>query len=466
MDAHNPNRIRRELESEAAVREHLASPGATWHEVVVQNVDLRPVDDALGRQDLAGCQFLGCTLGPTVAEAVARSEREEDPHRQCLVFPPMPWLPFNPYRSTLYRAEELLGDFAPALAAARAATPEDALEAARAGYAASVDWRTYLTFADPRDNRPFGNDSVDTVLARRLHDTAVADALADLLAPIRAGQPGAKRGIVAIMGGHDMPRREKLSGPPPSADPGGARRPRTAEPVDDDAGWEGMADDAVYTRVALIAWKLAREGYLLVSGGGPGAMEATNLGAYFATRPIAALRAAIRTLEAVPKLVYGEPAAWLLPAMLVRRDHPLRPDDAATCQSVGIPTWVYGHEPPNPFATHIAKYFENSVREEGLLAIATHGVLFAPGNAGTVQEIFQDACQNYYGTYGTAAPMILFGSDYWNPPAMPSPPSDRRKQVYPLLYKLAAEKGFTDRVVVTDAAREVLQVITAYSPGR
>lgn len=498
MDERNPNPIRRELESLAAVRERLATPGATWHDVVMQNLDLRRLDGRLGRVDLSGCQFLGCTLGPAVATAVARSERELDPHRRCLVFPPMPWLPFNPYRSTLYHPEELLGDFAPlhpaAVGSASADLPHAALAppdgalnrlgtgaqaarpapegpaaaaAARTAYEASVDWRTYLTFADPRDGRPFGNDSVDTVLARRLHDTAIADALADLLAPIRAGQPGAKRGIVAIMGGHDMPRQEKAAGSAAAQPSDPAPRPAPNFPPDPvaDEAWEGLPDDAVYTRVALIARKLTQDGYLLVSGGGPGAMEATNLGAFFASRPVGALRAAVRTLESCPRLVHGESAAWLLPAMAVRRRYPLGADDEPTCRSVGIPTWSYGHEPPNPFATHIAKYFENSVREEGLLAIATHGVLFAPGNAGTVQEIFQDACQNYYGTYGAAAPMILFGADYWDPPTMPTSPSDRRKKVYPLLRKLAAEKGFTNRVVVTDSAREVLRVIAELGPG-
>ena len=29
-------------------------------------------------------------------------------------------------------------------------------------------------------------------------------------------------------------------------------------------------------------------------------------------------------------------------------------------ESLGIPTWHYGHEPPNPFATSIAKYFRNA----------------------------------------------------------------------------------------------------------
>ena len=78
-----------------------------------------------------------------------------------------------------------------------------------------------------------------------------------------------------------------------------------------------------------------------------------------------------------------------------------------------MPTWYYGHEPSNQFATHIAKYFANSMREAGLVTVATRGLVFAPGRAGTVQEIFMDATQNYYGTEGTVSPMVLLGSEYW-----------------------------------------------------
>ncbi len=49
----------------------------------------------------------------------------------------------------------------------------------------------------------------------------------------------------------------------------------------------------------------------------------------------------------------------------------------------------------------------------GLLAIATHGVVFAPGSAGTIQEIFQDAAQNHYASFGPPSPMMLLGVDYW-----------------------------------------------------
>ena len=86
----------------------------------------------------------------------------------------------------------------------------------------------------------------------------------------------------------------------------------------------------------------------------------------------------------------------------------------AKFDSLGIPTWLYGHEPPTPFATHIAKYFTNSIREEGLLAIAKGGVIFAPGSAGTMQEIFQEIAQNHYESFGYASPMVFLNKEYWS----------------------------------------------------
>ena len=97
----------------------------------------------------------------------------------------------------------------------------------------------------------------------------------------------------------------------------------------------------------------------------------------------------------------------------MRERFPLSEEAAAKHPSLGIPTWLYGHEPPNAFATAIAKYFANSVREDGLLAIAKAGVIYSPGSAGTIQEIFQDACQNHYITQGVASPMVFLGSAYW-----------------------------------------------------
>jgi len=87
-------------------------------------------------------------------------------------------------------------------------------------------------------------------------------------------------------------------------------------------------------------------------------------------------------------------------------------------------------------------------------------VIFAEGSAGTLQEIFQNLCQNYYQTYRQArSPMILFGSDYWNPPGDGT--AGRSKKVYPLLMKTAQEEGFGHLIHVTDSIDEIAGVVRA-----
>src|SRR4029434_10760890 len=82
-------------------------------------------------------------------------------------------------------------------------------------------------------------------------------------------------------------------------------------------------------------------------------------------------------------------------------------------ESLGVPTWVYVNEPTSAFATHIAKYFTNSIRENGLLAIARSGVVYAPGGAGTEQEIFTDTAQNSLNLYQVRSPMVFFGRQFF-----------------------------------------------------
>src|ERR1017187_8685743 len=111
----------------------------------------------------------------------------------------------------------------------------------------------------------------------------------------------------------------------------------------------------------------------------------------------------------------GKSGEWMVPAFRGMDTYRIKPTSTGTEKSLGVPNCFYGHEPPNPFATHNAKYFQNSIQEDGLLTLANHGVIFAEGSGGTVQEIFQAACLNYYATPARQAPMVLFGSDYWNP---------------------------------------------------
>ena len=116
------------------------------------------------------------------------------------------------------------------------------------------------------------------------------------------------------------------------------------------------------------------------------------------------------------------------------------------------------------FSTHVAKYFSNSLREDGLLAIAHHGVVYAPGSAGTIQEIFMDAAQNHYhtikrpGPQGDKAlvisPMVFLGRDYWT--------LDR--PVYPLLRVLAFGRKYHDQIGAADDVDDVVTFLENHPP--
>jgi predicted Rossmann-fold nucleotide-binding protein len=159
-----------------------------------------------------------------------------------------------------------------------------------------------------------------------------------------------------------------------------------------------------YADAARLGLALAGS-HTVATGGGPGSMEAANLGARLSTRP-GDLAEALGLLTEVPSY-RPSVSAWVAQAFKVLERFPGGAD------TLGIPTWHYGHEPPNVFATAIAKYFRNSTREATLLQVCDAGIVFLPGLGGTVQEIFQDACENFYADESSVAPMVLVGSSYW-----------------------------------------------------
>ncbi len=268
----------------------------------------------------------------------------------------------------------------------------------------SLDNRIYRRWRDSGGDT--GADILET-LARRIHDHAITDALHELIDGRR---------VVAVMGGHSLGR-----------------------------------DSGDYATVARLGRSLARLDRLTATGGGPGAMEAAHLGAFLASRPDEALDEALAMLAVVPR--FDSPGPWLDSAWRVRETFAPGPDDRA---GLGIPTWLYGHEPPNVFASHIAKYFANSVREDGLLAIATYGVVFTPGSAGTVQEIFQDVTQNHYGVTGAPSPMVFLGRRFWTD----------ELPVGRLLTAVGGDRDWLDLVHFTDDVDEAVAILADHTrPG-
>ena len=240
-------------------------------------------------------------------------------------------------------------------------------------------------------------------LAQRIHDHAIDDALDEFLDGRR---------VVGIMGGHGAPR----------------------------------TNDA-FRDVAWIARALTRDGYTIASGGGPGIMEAANLGAWLASSPDPALDEALAILAEAPR--YTD-SGYVARARQVIEAIPQGAD------SLAVPTWFYGHEPTNLFASHIAKYFSNSLREDGLLAIAIHGVIYARGSAGTLQEVFMDLCQNHYTTFEYISPMVFLDPPYYRD----------RIGLWPMLEKFMDEKdaGYRDYLAITGNPAEAVDFIQSHPP--
>ncbi|TXS06582.1 Rossmann fold nucleotide-binding protein [Streptomyces sp. col6] len=365
----NKNTTGDEIESLAEFDAAVASGSLAGRRV--QSVDLTDRGAALLATDTSGAVFLGCPMesGP---EKKVRADG-------AFVFPPVPGLPFDPYRGLLYSPDALYDGLA------------------RDGYEATPDALAYDWFQRTRSD-----GDVFASMLRALHDDAISDALEEVL-------DGAR--VVGVMGGHATAR-----------------------------------GSAAYTAAARLGRTLARAGLTVATGGGPGAMEAANLGAYAAPHPDAMLEKACAMLGEVPSFTPSV-AAWARAAFAVRERWP----DGGP--SVAIPTWFYGHEPPNPFAASIAKYFTNALREDGLLARSNAGVIFLPGAAGTVQEIFDSTTPNYYESRGEPVPMVLVGHDHWT----------RELPAWPLLQTLAAGRKMESRIALVDTVEEAADALARLS---
>jgi predicted Rossmann-fold nucleotide-binding protein len=376
--------------------------GGAPQPVAIIGVDLRPLDALFEHVGLAGCAFLGCQFGEVLA---VRAHRDG-----AGIVTEQPVLPagLSMFAQGIYTVADLYRGMR-----------DDG-----SGWEATPDHAGFRFF-NVKKNLPRALSTAEAVAAR-LHDTVQERAVASFLKD---------RDVVAIMGGHDAKRR--------------------LDPAVD----AGTPD--VYWDCVQIAQTLTEEGFLIVTGGGPGLMEAGNLGALLA----GASPKVVSDVRALLTNESFEHDSWRATAMEARArilgSWTAQPD--ATRYSLGIPTWLYGHEPPNLFASHHSKMFFNSLREDGLVTLANKGIIFFEGNAGTIQEIFQDATQNYYRpSLESATPMVFYNAGgYWDRPCddLTSPTAvsvDRRKPLLPLVRQLAAEKRFTDAVAVTASASETI----------
>lgn len=251
--------------------------------------------------------------------------------------------------------------------------------------------------------------------ARTMHDYAICQAMKAFLALYEPKK------TVGVMGGHQL-----------------------------------LRTDPMYAQIVRLAKTLTEQGFLMVTGGGPGAMEATHVGAWMAGRTDDELAEALSMLEQHPH--FSDPR-WLMSALDVIRLFPQEKMPYSDRlryrhESLAIPTWLYGHEPSTPFATHIAKLFDNSIREDSIITVSYGGIIYTPGSAGTLQEIFQDAVQNHYQSLGFASPMIFLGTDFWT----------KEVPVYPMMQDMLSRGRYQHLLLtLTDSNADIVTTLQAFA---
>ena len=265
-------------------------------------------------------------------------------------------VPYDVTRHELYSAEELYRGYS--------ADNDDT-------FATCYDTLTYDHFVKTGKH---GSEVLES-LARALHDHGINVALDEFF------KMRDNRLCIGIMGGHAV-----------------------------------LRTDEMFRKVVFLCKRLTEEGFIMLSGGGPGAMEATHLGAWMAGRTAEEVDDALSMLLPAPSF---RDKGWLSSAFAVRSKYPQQ-----SYVSLGIPTWLYGR-----------------------------GIVYTPGSAGTLQEIFQDAVQNHYLTFGFASPMIFMGSRFWS----------EEMPVYPFLQGMMETGKYKNLLLsITDEQEEIVALLREF----
>lgn len=128
-----------------------------------------------------------------------------------------------------------------------------------------------------------------------------------------------------------------------------------------------QTDDEHYQSAKELGYKLGKEGYTMVTGGGPGIMEAANWGAF-----------------------------------------------EAGGESIGLDIELPTEQRRNQFVTR-AIGFHHFFTRKVMLSASAQAYIFFPGGFGTIDEMSEMVTLIQTGKIPRNVPVILFGREYWTP---------------------------------------------------
>lgn len=126
-------------------------------------------------------------------------------------------------------------------------------------------------------------------------------------------------------------------------------------------------DNEYYDAARQLAYKLAKDSYTIVTGGGPGIMEAANRGA-----------------------------------------------TEAKGESVGLNIQLPNEQRTNQWVTK-SEAFNYFYTRKVMLAFASQAYIYFPGGYGTLDELFEIINLEATKKIERYIPVILYGSEFWNP---------------------------------------------------
>ena len=182
-------------------------------------------------------------------------------------------------------------------------------------------------------------------------------------------------------------------------------------------------------------------------------MEAANLGAYLSPWP-GSLDDALMIMTPAPT---DRPSidGWARTAFEVRARWPVASQAAASASRPGSTAT----NPPTSSPPRSPSIFPTHCERTRCSITAAGGVVYLPGQAGTVQEIFQAVTENFYAADASlVAPLILVGREYWTD-VYPA---------WPLLQRLGAGRAMGELIYcVDDVQRGGADLLTAgdLTPG-